>query len=233
MDQVTALHGKSISASVRSPHARSSHRLSSVASHHGADLGLLLPRRNVDFRSHRRIYRDPQTGHAEVGSLANSRRNGGGILYFGAGLSAQTIYNDIDKTMLARMSTLDATGIYGAAYRLVDVAFLPPVRSVLNAAYTNFFRHGQQGIATKIYSYAKKLLPKMVGYSLLAFAGLFIAAPIIPIVLGGEYSRTVEALRWLAVLPLLKTVHYFFADALTRRWSSRFTHRLPGCSRRP
>ena len=133
--------------------------------------------------------------------------------YFGAGLSAQTIYNDIDKTMLARMSTLDATGIYGAAYRLVDVAFTP-VRSVLNAAYTNFFRHGQQGIATS-YSYAKKLLPKMVGYSLLAFAGLFIAAPIIPIVLGGEYSRTVEALRWLAVLPLLKTVHYFFADALT------------------
>ena len=35
--------------------------------------------------------------------------------YFSAGLSAQTIYNDLDKTMLARLGTLQATGIYGAA----------------------------------------------------------------------------------------------------------------------
>ncbi len=40
--------------------------------------------------------------------------------YFSAGLSSQTIYNDIDKTMLARMGTLAATGIYGAAYRIIE-----------------------------------------------------------------------------------------------------------------
>jgi O-antigen/teichoic acid export membrane protein len=50
---------------------------------------------------------------------------------------------------------------------------------------------------------------------LLAFAGLLVGAPLIPKILGGEYLRTVEALRWLAILPLFKTVHYFFADALS------------------
>jgi O-antigen/teichoic acid export membrane protein len=133
--------------------------------------------------------------------------------YFGTSMSAQTVYNDIDKTMLARLSTLDATGIYAAAYRLIDVAFTP-VRSVLNAAYANFFRHGKAGMAVS-YSYAKKLLPKMMGYSLLIFAGLFLAAPIVPVVLGSEYARTVEALRWLALLPLFKSMHYFLADSLT------------------
>jgi O-antigen/teichoic acid export membrane protein len=133
--------------------------------------------------------------------------------YFSTGLSAQTVYNDLDKTMLARLSTLDATGIYAAAYRLVDVAFTP-VRSVLNAAYPSFFRHGKTGVVAA-YAFAKTLLPRMIGYSLLAFVVLFFIAPIIPFVLGEEYARTVEALRWLAVLPLLKTVHYFFADALT------------------
>ena len=63
--------------------------------------------------------------------------------FFSASLSSQTIYNDIDKTMMAKLSTLDATGIYGAAYRLIEVAILP-VRSLLSAAYASFFRHGSK-----------------------------------------------------------------------------------------
>ena len=134
-------------------------------------------------------------------------------LYFATSMSAQTVYNDIDKSMLARLSTLDATGIYAAAYRLIDVSFTP-VRSVLNAAYANFFRCGQGGIAAS-YSYAKKILPKMMAYSLLIFVALFVAAPIVPMVLGRDYARSVEALRWLALLPFFKSMHYFLADSLT------------------
>jgi O-antigen/teichoic acid export membrane protein len=133
--------------------------------------------------------------------------------YFSVSLSSQTIYNDIDKTMLARLSTLDATGIYAAAYRLIDVAFTP-VRSVLYAAYPTFFRHGQHGIEHS-YAYAKKLLKKMAIYSVAVFLGMVLLAPIIPMVIGNEYARTVIALRWLALLPLLKTIHYFLADSLT------------------
>lgn len=133
--------------------------------------------------------------------------------YFGASLSAQTIYNDIDKTMLARLSTLDATGIYAAAYRIIDVAFAP-VRSVLYATYTNFFREGQRGLAST-YAYARRVLPKMIAYSGAVFVALFVTAPILPRVLGSEYSGAVEALRWLALLPLFKSMHYFLADSLT------------------
>jgi O-antigen/teichoic acid export membrane protein len=133
--------------------------------------------------------------------------------YFSSGLSAQTIYNDIDKTMLARLGSLDATGIYAAAYRLIDVAFIP-IRSLLAAAYPGFFRNGQHGIASSL-AYARRLLPRAFAYSAAVAVGLLVAAPLVPRVLGAEYARTTEALRWLALLPLLKTFHYFAADSLT------------------
>ena len=45
--------------------------------------------------------------------------------YFAMGLSSQTIYNNVDKTMLARLSTLGATGMYAAGYRLVEISTTP------------------------------------------------------------------------------------------------------------
>src|SRR5262249_22381712 len=42
--------------------------------------------------------------------------------YFSVSLSAQSIYNDIDKTILSRLSTLATAGVYGAAYRIIDVS---------------------------------------------------------------------------------------------------------------
>jgi O-antigen/teichoic acid export membrane protein len=133
--------------------------------------------------------------------------------YFSVSMSSQSIYNDIDKTMLVQLSTLGAAGIYAAAYRLIDVAFLP-VRSLLWAMYPSFFRHGQGGIAAS-QKYARRLLPRAFGYSLLACVILFVGAPIVPHLLGPEYARTTIALRWLSPLPLLKTLHYFVADSLT------------------
>jgi O-antigen/teichoic acid export membrane protein len=133
--------------------------------------------------------------------------------YFSVGQSAQTIYNDIDKTMLARLSTLEATGIYGAAYRLIDVSFAP-VASVVVAAYPNFFRVGVDGIPATL-RYVKPLILHALGYATFVAIAILVGAGVVPLILGGEYRLTVEALRWLAVLPLLKAVHSFLSDALT------------------
>lgn len=134
-------------------------------------------------------------------------------LYFSVAESARTIYNDIDKAMLARLSTLEATGIYGAAYRLIDVSFTP-VASVLAAAYPNFFRVGVAGIPATL-RYAWPLIVRALGYATLVAVALLAGAGVVPLVLGSEYRLTSEALRWLAVLPLLKAVHSFLADVLT------------------
>ena len=134
-------------------------------------------------------------------------------LYFSLGFSAQTIYNDIDKTMLARLSTLVATGIYGAAYRIVDVSF-SPVSSLLYAAYPSFFRAGMGGIAASC-KYARPLLIRSLGFSFLICTAILLFAGVVPRILGAQYAATAEALRWLSFLPILKSVHYFLSDVLT------------------
>jgi O-antigen/teichoic acid export membrane protein len=134
-------------------------------------------------------------------------------LYFSAGLSAQTIYNDVDKTMLARLSTLSATGIYGAAYRLIDVSF-SPVAALLYAANPGFFRAGVGGI-TGSCKYAQPLLWRALGFSLLICTAILLSAGVVPFILGAQYAATAEALRWLCPLPILKSLHYFLSDILT------------------
>jgi O-antigen/teichoic acid export membrane protein len=133
--------------------------------------------------------------------------------YFSASLSAQTIYNDIDKTMLARLGTLEAAGIYGAAYRLIDVTFVP-IQSLLAAAYPNFFRTGVAGISATL-GYARRLVWGALAYSVAACLAILLFAGVVPLILGPEYLFTAEALRWLALLPVLKVMHYFLSDSLT------------------
>ena len=133
--------------------------------------------------------------------------------YFATSLSAQNVYNDIDKWMLARLSTLDATGIYTTAYRLIDISFVP-VRSVLAAAYPRFFQQGAHGARAGL-RLARRLLPLAVAYAAVAGLALFVLAPEVPRVLGRAYEASVAATRWLAILPLLKSIHYFAADTLT------------------
>lgn len=137
-------------------------------------------------------------------------RNG---FYFAVTLSAQGIYNDIDKTMLVRLAGLAAAGVYGAAYRLVDVSFVP-VKSLLYAAFARFFEHGKNGIGGTV-AFARRLLPMAVAYAGLAGVALYLCAPLLPLVLGSDFAGVVPVVRWLAALPLLRALHYFAADALT------------------
>jgi O-antigen/teichoic acid export membrane protein len=132
--------------------------------------------------------------------------------YFCFSLSSQSIYNNIDKPMLARFSTLGAVGIYATAYRVIDLAF-QPVGALLASTYSRFFQHGANGLAgTTIF--ARRLLPFSISYGIFAGLGLVVAAPILPKIVGESYATAVQALWWLSPLVLLKSVHYFFADSL-------------------
>ncbi|MEL6927080.1 MAG: oligosaccharide flippase family protein [Cyanobacteria bacterium J06600_6] len=133
---------------------------------------------------------------------------------FAIGISAQSIYNDLDKSMLAKLSvTTEAAGIYGAAYHILNVAFTP-VLSVAMASFRNFFQKGTQGIKGS-FELCKKLLPMSLGYSIAAIVGLAICSPLIPIILGSEYANSAIAVVLLSPTIFFKTMHIFAADTLT------------------
>ncbi|MGL5080091.1 MAG: oligosaccharide flippase family protein [Microcoleaceae cyanobacterium] len=134
-------------------------------------------------------------------------------LYFAISESASTINANIDKTMLVSLSTAEAAGIYAAAYRLIDVGSIP-IFAMLGATYARFFEHGISGIKGSL-SFAKRLLPGVAAYGMIAGLGLFILAPFVPSILGEEYVDAVSTLRWLSPVPFLIGVQYMAADSLT------------------
>src|SRR5439155_9872263 len=118
-----------------------------------------------------------ELGHPAL-DLRRLRAELGEGALFAASLSAQSVYNDLDKTLLARLSALSSTGIYGAAYRILDVAFLP-VRSLLFAAYAHFFRHGARGIAGTA-AFARRLGPVAVSYAAVGALARAAFGPLVP-----------------------------------------------------
>ncbi len=134
-------------------------------------------------------------------------------IYFSIGFSANNINSNIDKTMLASMASLDATGIYGSAYRFIHIGTVP-ILSLFNATYPRFFQHGNKGVRN-CFNFAKKLLPPLIGYGIFSIIAFQVFAPLIPKILGAEYEGAVTTLRWLAPLPAMIALQFVAADTLT------------------
>ena len=134
-------------------------------------------------------------------------------IYFSIGMSASNINNNIDKTMLASMATLEATGIYGSAYRFINIGNVP-LNALSAACYARFFQEGAKGIRN-CFKFAKKLLPLILGYCIISILGYQVLAPLIPKVLGAEYANAVSTLRWLAPVPAITCLQWLAADTLT------------------
>jgi O-antigen/teichoic acid export membrane protein len=128
--------------------------------------------------------------------------------------STTSIYNDIDKAMLAHYGMNTINGIYTMAYRVVDIATIP-IRSVHSAAFPVFFRHGAAtgGLhATK--RFALKLLGRTSLLGIAAAVLLYVCAPVIPHIIGHSFGPSVRVLRWLCLIPLFRSFHLSAGDAL-------------------
>jgi O-antigen/teichoic acid export membrane protein len=99
------------------------------------------------------------------------------------------------------------------AFRFVEAATLPR-RSLAAAAYPEFFRRGELGV-TPAYRFARQIMRRSVVYGIVASAGLFVASRLVPSIMGAGYSDSSTALRWICVLPAIKSIHAFLTDTLT------------------
>ena len=134
-------------------------------------------------------------------------------LYFSISTSANNINANLDKSMLGKLAGVGAAGIYGSAYRFIDVGNVP-LFALSGATYTRFFQHGASGIRGSL-NFAKRLLPILTLYAIASVVGYWLLAPYIPVILGEEYTEAVEALLWLSPLPAIATFQYLAADTLT------------------
>lgn len=144
-------------------------------------------------------------------------------LHFSFGIGAKALYTDLDKVVLARSAVAGELGAYTAAYRLVAMSFLP-VRSLLDASASHFYRRGAESLAQS-YALARKLLRISLPYGLAVAALILVGAELVPYVLGPSFESAVPMLRALALLPLIQSIHYSFSDALTAAGMQRLRTR--------
>ncbi|RRA48239.1 flippase [Acidipila sp. EB88] len=133
--------------------------------------------------------------------------------------SAASVFNDVDKTMLSHHHMDAANGIYTVAYRVVDIGTMP-VYSLFSAAFPRFFASGDNPAAAR--TYAERLVKRSVLMALVLAAGMFLLAPVLPVLAGKGFAESVSALRWLCLIPMFRSLHLSAGSALTGSGLQRY-----------
>jgi O-antigen/teichoic acid export membrane protein len=124
-----------------------------------------------------------------------------------------SVYNDVDKLMLGHYGMERENGFYTLAYRIVDFA-TTPIGAIDAAVLPRFFYLYEGGLLPVIRLAAKSVKTALL-FAAAVGAGLWLIAPVIPHIVGHDFSNAVTALRWLCWLPLLRSVHLVTGSALT------------------
>jgi O-antigen/teichoic acid export membrane protein len=127
--------------------------------------------------------------------------------------SSISLYNDVDKTFLVSLGSTFAAGIYGAAYRVADVASAP-LYSIYAAATPRLFREGGNSVE-KAHALSNRILRRTLLYGLASAVALYFGAGLLPWAFGPSFHESVTALRWLCLLPLLRVLHYGWGTTIT------------------
>lgn len=144
---------------------------------------------------------------------------GEGFNYSIAG-STQSVYNDIDKTMLSHYGMNVANGIYTMAYRIVDVATIP-ISALDSAVLPRFFRHGTES-PVGVTQVSERLAWRALLVGIAIAAATFFAAPLVPHILGRGFTASVAALRWLCLIPAFRGMHQLTGSAITGMGFQRY-----------
>jgi O-antigen/teichoic acid export membrane protein len=140
------------------------------------------------------------------------RRAAEGVGFAFAG-TTQALYNDVDKTMLSHSGFNRENGSYTLAYRIVDFATAPIVAmdSVVLPRYFHL-SHKNEAMVTRL---AFRAIGTAALMGCLLAAGIRLVAPVIPHLVGRDFSLVLTALRWLCWLPILRGIHMLAGSALT------------------
>lgn len=122
-------------------------------------------------------------------------------IVFSFSLSAALVKNDVDKPLLTRLGSADATGLYTSAYRFIGMLTLP-AKALADASFARFFREGERG-PREATMFARKLA--LTATAITATGGIlaFALAPVVEVLLGSKYHETVTIIRWLVFIPVL------------------------------
>jgi O-antigen/teichoic acid export membrane protein len=137
-------------------------------------------------------------------------------------LVALAIQEDSDKILLVRFADGADAGLYAAAYRLVQLGFLP-IRALIGSSHPRFLLD-TPGVKREHLDRTWRYTRPAVLYSIVAAIGIAVTAPVVPAFFGSEYEGTLPLLVALSPLVVLRSISLFPLNALMglKRYGTRF-----------
>jgi len=126
---------------------------------------------------------------------------------------AERASGDLDKILLANLAGPASAGLYGAAYRLVELCGTPASALVLGAN-ARMFRAGTAGVE-HLRAECRGLLRLLGGLGLATSAAVLACAPAVPLLLGERYGDSVAMARAMALFPLVFSLRFALGLALS------------------
>lgn len=130
---------------------------------------------------------------------------------YGFGISAVNVQNDGDKVALNAFNHVNDAGIYGAAYRVVQMGLLP-ITALVSATHVSFLDVDEN--ANDQLGRAKKLAAVSIAYAVVFGAAVLAAAPLIPKLLSSSFSDASHMMPWLVPLVVLRGPGTFAMNGL-------------------
>lgn len=127
--------------------------------------------------------------------------------------SSSSLLDSADRPMLVGYGFANEAGIYFAGYRIASLAAVP-IRAIAGASDADFFAAGAKS-ARSAYGLAVKTTKRAAAVGALAALALFVGAGLVEVIAGEEYAETTTVIRVLSVLPLIRALQLFAANALT------------------
>jgi O-antigen/teichoic acid export membrane protein/glycosyltransferase involved in cell wall biosynthesis len=140
-------------------------------------------------------------------------RHGGEGVEYAFASSTTSAYNDLDKAMLSHYGMSAANGIYGMAYRIIEMGSVP-IAAIQLAAQPRLFQVAVSGQHEAV-ALGRRLLKHGMLAGAVAAVCMFASAPLIPSLAGPGFSESVSALRWLCLIPIFRSIHGITGSVLT------------------
>jgi O-antigen/teichoic acid export membrane protein len=133
------------------------------------------------------------------------------VFVYGIGLSASLAQNDGDKVALNAYGYRADSGMYAAAYRLLSMGMLP-LTAFTSSAHFAVLRSVRD--STNQVDKARRFTAVGAVYAVPAMVVFFVAAPLVPHLLGDQFRGTATMLRWLAPILVIRGLMVFPLNGL-------------------
>lgn len=132
---------------------------------------------------------------------------------FSLSSATESVFDASDRVLLGRYDLNDDAGLYGLGGRITQFGYAP-IKILLRSRDADLHRAGGAG-PRAAFAVARQMFTSALAVGVAAGAGLWIIAPVVPLLFGSKWDEAVPVIRLLAFLPIIRSVQFLIGNTIT------------------